>query len=93
MVNQHQPPAMSQKIFNLNLSTETISVYLMLCGLTDTGSPLSVENMIEIWNGTETSLREGLGALEELKIVKKIISDQDRRDIYILTRTEDWADG
>lgn len=92
-MDQHLPPAMSQKIFNLNLSTETISVYLMLCGLTDTGSPLSIDNMLEIWNGSETSLREGLSALEKLNIVKKIISDQDRRDIYILTRTAAWADG
>ena len=67
MANQHQPPAMSQKIFDLNLSMETISVYLMCCGLTDAGSHFSTANMLKIWNGSETSLREGLGALEELK--------------------------
>lgn len=92
MTNQHQPPAMSQKIFSLNLSTETISVYLMCCGLTDAGSPLSTANMLEIWNDSEAKLREGLSALEALKIVRKIISDQDSRDIYVLTNTADWAD-
>ncbi len=92
MTNQHQPPAMSQKIFSLNLSTETISVYLMCCGLTDAGSTLSTANMLEIWNGSEASLQDGLSALEERKIVKKIISDQDSRDIYILTNTADWEE-
>ena len=48
--------------------------------------------MLEIWNGTEASLREGLKTLEALKIVRKIISDQDSRDIYILTNTADWEE-
>ena len=90
MVNQHQPPSMNQKIFSLGLSTETLSAYLMCCGLTDAGSTLSTTNMLEIWNGSEASLLEGLGTLEERKILKKIISDQDSRDIYILTDTADW---
>ena len=90
MTNQHQPPTMNQQIFSLNLSTETISVYLMCCGLTDAGATLSTPNMLEIWNGSEASLQEGLGTLEERKILKKIISDQDSRDIYILTDTADW---
>ncbi len=90
MSNQHQPPAMSQEIFGLNLSTETISVYLMCCGLTDAGSTLSTAHMLEIWNGSEGGLQDGLKALEERNIVKKIISDQDSRDIYILTNAADW---
>ena len=90
MDNQHQPPAMSQQIFSLNLSTETISVYLMCCGLTDAGATLSTPNMLEIWNGSEASLHEGLKVLEEMTVIKKIISDQDRRDIYNLTNTADW---
>lgn len=90
MTNQHQPPTMNQQIFSLNLSTETISVYLMCCGLTDAGSTLSTSNMLEIWNGSGASLQEGLGTLEERKILKKIISDQDSRDIYILTDTAEW---
>lgn len=90
MVNQHQPPAMSQKIFGLNLSTETISVYLMCCDLSDAGSTLSTANMLEIWNGSEAGLQSGLDELERLKIVRKILSDQDSRDIYILTDSADW---
>ncbi len=90
MVNQHQPPSMSQKIFDLKLSTETISVYLMCCGLSDAGSTLSTANMLEIWNSSEAGLQAGLNDLESLKIVRKIISDQDSRDIYILTDSADW---
>lgn len=92
MVNQHQPPAMSQKIFSLDLSTETISVYLMCCGLTDAGATLSTASMLEIWNGSEVSLFEGLRDLEKKRIVKKILSDRDTRDIYILTNTADWEE-
>ena len=90
MDNQHQPPAMSRKIFNLNLSTETVSLYLMCCGLTDAGATLSTPNMLEIWNSSEARLHEGLKVLEEMKIIKKIISDQDSLDIYILTNTDGW---
>ena len=90
MDNQHQPPAMSRKIFNLNLSTETLSVYLMCCGLADAGATLSTPNMLEIWNSSDASLHEGLRILEEMRIIKKIISDQESRDIYILTNTADW---
>ena len=93
MVNQHQPPSMNQKIFSLDLSTETLSVYLMCCGLTDAGSTLSTHHMLEIWNGSEASLQEGLDTLEERKILKKIISDQDSRDIYILTNVAQWEEG
>ena len=92
MTNLHQPPAMSQKIFSLNLSTETISVYLMCCGLTDAGSTLSTAHMLEIWNSSEASLQAGLSALEEMKILKKIISDQDSRDIYVLTNVAQWEE-
>ena len=92
MGDQHQPPTMSQTIFNLNLSTETISVYLMCCGLTDAGSTLSNANMREIWNGSEADLEAGLRTLEEKQIIKKIISDQDTKDIYVLTNTADWED-
>ena len=92
MADQHQPPTMSQKIFSLNLSTETISVYLMCCGLTDAGSTLSTANMLEIWNGSDEGLMEGLLELEKMNIVKKIISDQDSRDIYLLTNAADWED-
>ena len=92
MVDQHEPPAMNQKIFSLNLSTETISVYLMCCGLTDAGSTLSTANMLEIWNGSDGGLQAGLQELEKLNIVRKIISDQDSRNIYILTNTADWEE-
>ena len=92
MTNQHQPPAMSQKIFSLNLSTETISVYLMCCGLTDAGSSLSTAHMLEIWNGSAQALRAGLEKLEKMNIIKKIISDQDSRDIYRLTNTAAWEE-
>ncbi len=92
MVDQHQPPAMSQKIFNLNLSTETISVYLMCCGLTDAGATLSNANMLEIWNGSRADLETGLHTLEKKQIIKKIISDQDTKAIFVLTNTADWEE-
>ena len=92
MTHQHQPPSMNQKIFSLDLSTETLSVYLMCCGLTDAGATLSTASMLEIWNGSEANLREGLSTLEERQILKKIISDQDSRDIYILTNVAQWEE-
>ena len=93
MDNQHRSPAMSQKIFSLQLSTETISVYLMCCGLTDAETTLSSANMLDIWNGSEADLYNGLAELTRMNIIRKIISDQANRDIYTLTNTADWEQG
>lgn len=86
----NQPPTMSQKIFNLDLSMETVSVYLMCCSLHDEGTTLNSKILAEMWNSDPEKLDEGLKDLERLNIIRKIISDGTGNDIYQLSDHHRW---
>ena len=90
MDSQNQTPAMNQEIFNLDLSVETISVYLICCNLSDNNTIISTKNLSSMWNGTEASLIEGLKNLEERNILRRIISDGEEKNIYQLSEVKDW---
>jgi hypothetical protein len=90
MDSQNQTPAMNQEIFNLNLSVETISVYLICCNLSDNNTAISTKNLSSMWNGTEALLIKGLKDLEERNILRKIISDGEEKNIYQLSDVKDW---
>jgi hypothetical protein len=90
MDSQNQTPAMNQKIFNLDLSVETVSVYLICCNLSDNNTVISTKNLSSMWNGTEALLVQGLKDLEEINILRKIISDGEEKNIYQLSDVKDW---
>jgi len=81
---------MNQEIFNLDLSVETVSVYLICCNLSDNNTVISTKNLSSMWNGTEALLIEGLKDLEERNILRKIISDREEKNIYQLSDVKDW---
>jgi len=90
MDSQNQTPAMNQKMINLDLSVETVSVYLICCNLSDNNTVISTKNLSSMWNGTEALLIEGLKDLEEMNILRKIISDREENNIYQLSDVKDW---
>lgn len=90
MDSQNQTPAMNQKIFNLDLSVETVSIYLICCNLSDNNTVISTKNLSIMWNGTEALLIQGLKDLEEMNILRKIISDREEKNIYQLSDVKDW---
>jgi hypothetical protein len=90
MDSQNQTPAMNQEIFNLDLSVETVSVYLICCNLSDNNTIISTKNLSSMWNGTEALLIEGLKDLEERNILRRIISDGEEKNIYQLSDVKDW---
>jgi predicted transcriptional regulator len=81
---------MSQKIFKLGLSVETVSVYLMCCSLTDTDATISTKKLSEMWNSTRASLLEALKDLETRNILRRIISDRAGNTVYKLSDVKDW---
>lgn len=83
-------PAMNQAIFDIGLSVETISVYLLVCGLTDAGRSVTTKNLIEIWNGTEASLEKGLKDLENRHIISRILSDGEENVVYQVVDVQRW---
>jgi hypothetical protein len=83
-------PAMDQAIFNLGLPMETISVYLLACGLADAGKPVTTKNLTELWNGTADSLDQGLRELEQRNIIARVLSDGNDRAAYKVAAVHHW---
>jgi hypothetical protein len=54
---------MDRAIFDLKISIEATSLYILLCALMDGGQPPTLENALPKWTGTEESL---LAAAREL---------------------------
>ena len=90
VTSQNQTPAMNQKIFELGLTVETISVYLICCSLTDNSTVISTKNLSGMWNSSQASLLEGLEDLEKRNIIQKIISDRAGNNAYKLTDAIGW---
>lgn len=81
---------MQQKIFELGLSVETVSIYLMCSGLADSETELTFENLASVWNGGETSLRKGLEELEQKRIITAVNEAEGECIIYNLLDSENW---
>lgn len=81
---------MNQKIFDMGLSVETVSVYLLCCGLADSETVISTKNLLGVWNSTQEALIEGLANLEEKHIIIKIISDHEGNNVYKMADVKDW---
>jgi hypothetical protein len=90
MDSQNQTPAMNQKIFDVGLSVETISVYLICCNLSDNDMAISTKNLSSMWNGAEALLLEGLEDLEEQNILRNILSDGEGTNIYKFLDVKRW---
>ena len=93
MDNQAKPAAMSQMIFNMGLPVETVSLYLLCCGLYDAGTAISTQNLSEVWNGTEDALAEGLKELQTRNILRQVLSDRKETAVYRLIADTDWQTG
>ena len=83
-------PSMSQRIFNMGLPKETISAYLLCCGLTDAQTPITVPVLLEVWNADEDLLHRSLQELTEKKIIKAIMSDGLTPVVYQLEDVTFW---
>lgn len=90
MDSQNQTPTMNQKIFDMGLSVETVSVYLICCNLSDNDTAISTKNLSSMWNGAEALLIEGLKDLEERNIIRRIISDREENIVYQLSDVRKW---
>ncbi|MGD8564309.1 MAG: hypothetical protein PVG03_17335 [Desulfarculaceae bacterium] len=67
---------MHQQIFDLNLSVEATSLYLLMVSLSDSGTPLEREIMLKIWNSTPEKLDQALKELAERQVAET--GSQDR---------------
>jgi hypothetical protein len=81
---------MDRAIFEMQLSVEATSLYILLCALIDQGAPPTLEEAIRRWTGTEDSM---MAAVEEL--VKRCILNLSLpvpKDIHLHPTTRDrWC--
>jgi hypothetical protein len=90
IMNIFHQPAMNQKIFDMGFNTETISLYLLCCGLQDSGSQITSATIRQRWNSSERSLADAMKLLTHRNIlVEEIASPQDQA-IYRLTDVHGW---
>lgn len=90
MQPQEDQPIMDQKIFDLGLSTESVSLYLLCCHLEDTGAELSAGNLRALWNGQPDSLIEAIADLERRCILVRTGLDDGGGGRYRLNSRESW---
>jgi len=83
-------PAMSQKIFSMNLAVETVSLYLLCCALADAGAPITCDALQEKWNGTAADLEEQLGRLEEMNILVRGEEMEKEEIVYLVMDEKKW---
>lgn len=74
----------------MGLSVETVSVYLLCCGLQDAQAPISRKNLMDVWNGTPDELDRAMTELEARRVIRKIISDQGENTVFQLIATDKW---
>jgi hypothetical protein len=84
------PNAISQKIFQMGLSVETVSVYLLCCGLAEAGTLISHATLKEIWNGTPEQLTQALNRLEDRDVLVKLLSESEENAVYRLKDPDNW---
>lgn len=85
--------AMDQAIFNQGLSTTTISVYLLCCGLSDAGTAVTLKTLEPVWQGSKDELMEGLEMLQTRNMLVLMPTGRDGQWIYLINPASKWRMG
>lgn len=85
-------PAMNQAIFKMKLGVEATSLYLLCCGIADTGERLVYKDILAVWNGSQESLQNSLGVLAELNILTIHSAPEKEEETYTLNPAEQWKE-
>ena len=81
---------MNQEIFRLNLEVEAVSLYLLCCGVADTGKSISFSDLLSVWNGDRKSMEKSIGTLESLNILSVQGTAKKENTIYSINPLEKW---
>jgi hypothetical protein len=68
-VEDYRTMHMDRNIFNLRVSLEATSVYILICSLLDQGHSPTLQLIRSLWNGTEDALRKALLELMERQVL------------------------
>ena len=82
--------SMSQEIFTLGFDTETISLYLLCCGIVDIGDILTDRALEGVWNGSGKAMRNALDKLLRHGILRQAVSGDENQRAYQLMPQDRW---
>jgi len=80
---------MEREIFNLQLSVEATSAYILMCSLQEKGKILTDETISPYWQGTDEQLKTALIELKERNIIQENTSSEKPR--YVIKKQCDWS--
>ena len=80
---------MDQKIFNLNLSVQATSAYILICNLAESGAPVTIESAESFWNDTPEALARALQELSRHHIIHEELDSRQIRQ-YVLNPSNLW---
>jgi hypothetical protein len=83
-------PAMSQKIFSMNLNVETVSLYLLCCAVADTGTAITQTTLQDKWNGSRSSLEIELIRLQKKNILRRDGAETGENPTYLMVDEKKW---
>jgi len=83
-------PAMSQKIFSMDLDVETVSLYLLCCAVVDTGTAITRATLKEKWNGTQEELNRQIDQLEEMNILSRKGRTGNGESVFVVADEKRW---
>jgi hypothetical protein len=83
---------MDRAIFNLKISIEATSAYLLLCALLDEARPSSMAEIRSLWNGAPESLERALEELLQRRVIERtLLGTDDHR--YRVRPSREWRWG
>ena len=74
---------MDRKIFNLNLSVEATSAYILICNLAESGTPITIESARTFWNDSPEALVSALEELDRHRIIFEALDAKQMRQYYL----------
>ena len=83
-------PAMSQKIFSMNLGVKTVSLYLLCSAVADAGAAITRTTLQDKWNGDQTALERELRHLEERNILRREDAEMQENPVYRMVDEKQW---
>ena len=81
---------MDRAIFDVPISVEATSLYILLCALMDGGQAPTLENALPKWTGTEESLLTATRELVERCIIKGVVPTPRQMHLHPNTRDK-WC--
>ncbi len=80
---------MEREIFNVKLSVEATSAYILLCSLQEKGKILTDETIAPYWQGTSEQLSNAMAELKSRNIIEEDNRSGELR--YLIKKQCDWA--